>query len=145
MDYWTRKQTHPGTEFHANGLEDRLVVKRVRWTRPGFHASHGRMASGWAILVDGEQYGPAHPSATAAMRHAEQPGVAKDIARKLNANEVKPGPMEEDDDTEEVLRDYIVKAVMDWAEEGADGNAVALIRDAAANYRTWLAAQPKDV
>jgi len=77
-DRWTRKQTHPGTEFRA--VKGRVVVELIEWQKPGFRNVTSR---GWVIQVDGTQLGAAHQTATRAMRHAELPGVWPEIERML--------------------------------------------------------------
>jgi hypothetical protein len=85
-DHWVRKQVSPGTEFRFKGNEDRLIVRKIEWVKPGFS---GVKSSGWAIFIDGEQCGPAHSTATKAMRYAEEPGVALLLGLRLFAGEGK--------------------------------------------------------
>lgn len=114
MDNWTRKQMNPGTEFVLNGTNDRLVVRRVEWTKPGFK---GGQSTGWAVLVDGQQQGPAHSTATRAMRYTEQPGVALELARRLSAYVVRDNvAFRVDHWNELVVTNVTAAGVPDWDE-----------------------------
>lgn len=79
---WERVRKGTGIQYQqACG---RVEVKRVSWIRPGFRrVKDGHMATGWAIVVNGEQYGAAHRTATAARETAELPGVWRDISSRL--------------------------------------------------------------
>ncbi len=123
---FTRKQTPLGTEFDAES--GRVVVRKKNWARPGFKSI---TSTGWVIEADGEQVNAAYPTAKQAMSRANYPGTLARLRGILEANN------DRDDEAEETLRDYVVKAVMDWLDEGADHNAVALVRDAAVRLRTW--------
>lgn len=80
MAIWTA--THKGTGIRYSTAEDRIVVQRAYWTRPGFARPNGK-ATGWVILVDGKQHGAAHPTAKKAKESAEQPGTWKDLIAQL--------------------------------------------------------------
>lgn len=83
-DIWTRTRTKAGpTLFTA--FDGKVIVSARTWPRPGFHRNG--MSRGWTIEVGGTQVGPAHRTATAAMRHAELPGVAALIRELLDARE----------------------------------------------------------
>jgi hypothetical protein len=60
---WTRTMGADGAVFTSG----RFVVRKVRWTPPGF----GRKQSwGWALFVDGVKETAAYPRATDARRRA---------------------------------------------------------------------------
>lgn len=132
---WTRKQTNPGTAFTLDDTSGGVIIRRVTWDVPGFK---NRTGSGWAVVILGDQYGPAHRSATEAMRWAELPGVARQIAATLVDRE------DGDEEEEEVRRDAIVAQVMEWTERGADPTDLAGILEAAGNLRAWMAAHPSE-
>lgn len=85
---WKTTLRGTGTEFqtgpHASGstLNRRVIVKRIRWTRPGAFRKTIEMI-GWAVFVDGTQMGLAHTTAKKARAWAEQPGVWAEIQELL--------------------------------------------------------------
>jgi hypothetical protein len=80
MATWTTIRKGTGTKYETE--EGKVVVQRHHWTRPGFR-THVHPGTGWVILVNGQQLGPAHPTATKAKAHAELPGVWADIQKQL--------------------------------------------------------------
>lgn len=149
---WTRKST-PGSaavEFHAIG--SRVVVRKIDWAKPG--GSTGQRSHGWAIFVDGVQYGAAHGWAREAKAHAEQPGVWRSIQQIMADNDRKAaqpraaaimdGSDDPDGEDEEILRDLIVKAAMDWHAGGCNLGQADLdpIEDAARSLKAWELAHP---
>jgi len=87
MIEWHTVLTGEGTVFTAgeyaagNTLMRRIVVKRIEWQKPGFKNVR---STGWAVFLDGKQYGiGAMPTAKAMREHIGQPGVWKDIEAKL--------------------------------------------------------------
>jgi hypothetical protein len=60
---WTRTMGDDGAVFTSG----KFVVRKVRWTPPGF----GKKRSwGWALFVEGEQVTAAYPRAADAQRRA---------------------------------------------------------------------------